>query len=97
MTGPRRNPPPSGGGGRQIETAETPDELLADARGAELQAAIHSRIARIAEEGAEETEDEQVRIGVLAWAQDVARSRRLAARASIDLSRELYDRAARAL
>lgn len=83
--------------GSDIETAETADELLAEARGAELQAAIHSRIARIAEEGAEETEDEQVRIGVLAWAQDVARSRRLAARASIDLSRELYDRAARAL
>lgn len=80
-----------------VQITKTADELLAEARGVELQAAIHSRIARIAEKGAEETEDEQVRIGALAWAQDVARARRLAARASIARSRELYDQAARAL
>lgn len=79
----------------EITQYDTPDELLIAARGAELQAEIHSRIVKIAESGAEETVDDQVRIGALAWSQDVARVHRMAARSSIELARDLHDQAAR--
>ena len=37
----------------------------------------------------------RLRIGVLAWAEDEMRTHRLAARECVQLSRDLYDRAAR--
>lgn len=86
---------PGADSGPDISDGRTPEELQAEARGAELRAAIHSRIAQIAEQGAEQTRDDQVRIGVLAWAEDEMRTHRLAARECVQLSRDLYDRAAR--
>lgn len=67
---------------------------MSRARGAELKAAIHERIATVAMEGATATVDDQVRIGVLAWAHDTARVHRVASRGFIASARELYERAA---
>lgn len=86
---------PGADSGPDLADGRTPEELQAEARGAELRAAIHSRIAQIVEQGAEQTHDAQVRIGVLAWAEDEMRAHRLAARECVQLSRDLYDRAAR--
>lgn len=86
---------PGADSGPKIGDGRTPEELQAEARGAELRATIHSRIMQIVEQGAEQTHDDQVRIGVLAWAEDEMRAHRLAARECVQLSRDLYDRAAR--